>query len=325
MIKPILFFTLSLFLFSEGYAQKKDTSVYYLQNSGKIVSTKDSADFFLLILPPDTSIDKNLFIVKEFYRSGKVAMICKSTTNIVGKLKFEGTQVVFFPNGRRMQITNYLNGQISGDVLNYYPNGKLCTVKIYSPGKRPFLKQYNDSTGIVLAENGNGKWMKFDDVPFKNPYVEGNVVNGIEEGEWRGKENDTIDIVRVYKNGEITSSKDVDKSGAEVQSRSKIFTSVEKMPEFPGGLDQFYKFLGRTLNYPYLAKRNGVQGRVIVAFVVEKDGSLSDIKVIKGIGDGCDEEAVRIIGLSPHWSPAAQNGRPVRVAYSLPITFTLPN
>src|ERR1700733_3618192 len=104
---------------------------------------------------------------------------------------------------------------------------------------------------------------------------------------------------------------------------NKIFTSVEQVPEFPGGLDAFGKYLSNHIKYPAVARENNTQGRVIVQFVCEKDGSLTDIKVVRGIGDGCDEEAIRVIKASPKWSPGIQNGRPVRVAYSVPISFTL--
>ncbi|MBB6111428.1 outer membrane transport energization protein TonB [Mucilaginibacter lappiensis] len=104
---------------------------------------------------------------------------------------------------------------------------------------------------------------------------------------------------------------------------NQIFTSVEQVPEFPGGLDKFGAYLGKSIRYPAVARENGTQGRVIVTFVVEKDGSLTDIKVTRGIGSGCDEEAVRVLKNSPKWKPGIQNGRPVRVQYSVPISFTL--
>jgi protein TonB len=104
---------------------------------------------------------------------------------------------------------------------------------------------------------------------------------------------------------------------------NQIFTSVEQVPEFPGGLDKFGAYLGKAIRYPAVARENGTQGRVIVTFVVERDGSLTDIKVTRGIGSGCDEEAVRVLKNSPKWKPGIQNGRPVRVQYSVPISFTL--
>jgi len=104
---------------------------------------------------------------------------------------------------------------------------------------------------------------------------------------------------------------------------NKIFTAVEQEPSYPGGLDKFYAYLGRNIHYPAVAKENNVQGKVFLTFVVERDGSLTDIKVLRGIGSGCDEEAVRVLRAAPKWKPGIQNGRPVRVQYNVPITFTL--
>lgn len=102
-----------------------------------------------------------------------------------------------------------------------------------------------------------------------------------------------------------------------------VFTSVEQVPEFPGGIEAFGKFLAANMKYPKAARDNNVQGRVIITFVVEKDGSLTDMKVVRGIGSGCDEEAVRVLKLSPAWKCGIQNGRPVKVQYSVPISFKL--
>jgi len=104
---------------------------------------------------------------------------------------------------------------------------------------------------------------------------------------------------------------------------NQIFTSVEQVPEFAGGLEKFGAYLSKNIRYPAVARENNTQGRVICTFVVEKDGSLTDIKVVRGIGSGCDEEAVRVLKNSPKWKPGIQNGRPVRVQYSVPISFTL--
>lgn len=100
---------------------------------------------------------------------------------------------------------------------------------------------------------------------------------------------------------------------------------LEKYPEFPGGEAAFAKFLRKNLRYPYLAVESNITGRVLVGFIIEKNGTLSDIKVIRGIGGGCDEEAVRVLKKAPAWSPGLQNGRAVRVAYTMPIFFHLGN
>lgn len=104
---------------------------------------------------------------------------------------------------------------------------------------------------------------------------------------------------------------------------SKIFTAVEHIPEFPGGVNAFYQFLGDNIRYPAESRKAASQGRVLISFVVEKDGSLTNIHTVHGVDSSIDREAVRVIRLSPKWSPAIQNGLPVRVAYSVPIAFTL--
>jgi TonB family protein len=102
-----------------------------------------------------------------------------------------------------------------------------------------------------------------------------------------------------------------------------IFTSVEEVPQFPGGMEGFSMFLGKNTRYPANMRENGIQGRVIISFVVETDGSLSNVRVTRGIADELDKEALRVISSSPKWKPGVQNGRLVRVAYSVPINFAL--
>ncbi|WP_028297517.1 energy transducer TonB [Olivibacter sitiensis] len=102
------------------------------------------------------------------------------------------------------------------------------------------------------------------------------------------------------------------------------FQSVEIQPVPPGGsLEAFYKWIGANYNYPQAAKENGVNGQVIVQFVVERDGSLTDIKVLRDLKYGTGDEAVRMLKKSGKWKPGVQNGRPVRVSYSLPIRLNL--
>ncbi|HEY0769113.1 MAG TPA: TonB family protein, partial [Sphingobacteriaceae bacterium] len=101
------------------------------------------------------------------------------------------------------------------------------------------------------------------------------------------------------------------------------FASVEVLPEFPGGEKAFSAYIADNIKYPELAKANKISGRVFVSFIVEKDGELTDIKVLRGLGYGTDEEAIRILKNSQRWKPGIQNGKPVRVQYTIPISFQL--
>jgi len=103
----------------------------------------------------------------------------------------------------------------------------------------------------------------------------------------------------------------------------KIHMVVEESPEFPGGDNARIKFLRDNIIYPKIAKETGIQGPVHLTFVVEKDGSISDVNILRGIGGGCDEEAIRVVSSMPKWKPGRQNGKEVRVQFNMPINFKL--
>jgi len=109
----------------------------------------------------------------------------------------------------------------------------------------------------------------------------------------------------------------------EEEATDEIFMVVEDQPEPQGGMAAFYEYVGKNMKYPSQARRMGIEGKVFVQFVVDKDGSISQVQAIKGIGAGCDEEAVRVLKEAPKWKPGKQRGRPVRVRMVLPITFKL--
>jgi TonB family protein len=323
MIKSIFFLGLSLLFFAAD-AQKNDKEVYYVMHSGALATSTANADFMLVISPPDSAAGNKLFVVREFYPNGKIRLIGSSSTKTYENLKLQGVQITFFPNRRRMRVSIFKDSKPIGNVIEYYPNGKLYNIKSYVNEKNIFLKQCNDSTGRVIAENGNGNWLEFLDETFKGGYTTGKVENGQQEGQWlvvTGEKHFSV----TYQKGEKVSSTYSDTQSVDQQDDPKKFRPVEIVPDFPGGMEGFGKFIERNLRYPATARANNTHGRVIVTFVVERDGSLTDLKVARGIGDGCDEEALRIIKSSPKWKPGYQDGKPVRVAYSVPIAFTLSN
>ena len=102
-----------------------------------------------------------------------------------------------------------------------------------------------------------------------------------------------------------------------------ILTIVEKMPVFPGGEQELFNYLNKNIKYPAIARENGIQGRVFVTFVVDAEGKVKDAKILRGLGSGLDDEALRVVRNMPAWKPGMQNGRVVQVQYNLPIVFTL--
>jgi protein TonB len=108
-----------------------------------------------------------------------------------------------------------------------------------------------------------------------------------------------------------------------VHDANEVMTIVEEMPEFPGGQEALFAYIGKDLKYPEQAVEEGIEGVVFVAFVVETDGSISNVNMLRGIGGGCSEEALRVVQGMPNWKPGKQNGKTVRVRYNLPIRFKL--
>jgi periplasmic protein TonB len=115
----------------------------------------------------------------------------------------------------------------------------------------------------------------------------------------------------------------VEKKTEPPKEDNTIFQIVEQKPMFPDGDAALFKWLGQNLNYPTVAKENEIEGTVYVGFVVDKDGSITDVAVKRGLSGGCNEEAVRVVNMMPKWNPGKQQGRAVRVAYTLPIKFKL--
>ena len=107
------------------------------------------------------------------------------------------------------------------------------------------------------------------------------------------------------------------------EEETKVFDVVEQMPSFPGGPSALMQYLSSNIKYPVVAEENGVQGRVVCTFVVERDGSITDVRVVKSVDPSLDKEAVRVVKSMPKWIPGKQNGSAVRVKYTVPVTFKL--
>jgi protein TonB len=111
----------------------------------------------------------------------------------------------------------------------------------------------------------------------------------------------------------------------EEKEEDKIFLAVEQPAEFPGGMEAMYKFIGKSIRYPASALRMGIEGKAFIGFVVDKEGNLTDIQIVKSLSADCDKEAIRVVKLMPPWKAGKQNGRAVRSRLVLPITFKITN
>ena len=159
-----------------------------------------------------------------------------------------------------------------------------------------------------------------------NEYIIGE--DGI--GYYRGNVNDDnedeleeIEINVEPKQNEVVNEYMVPENEVEEKEEAEVFTIVDEMPQFPGGESKLMEYVSKNINYPQIARESGIQGRVFVGFVVEPDGSISNVKLLRGIGGGCDEEALRVVNSLPKWKPGKNRGKAVRVSYQIPVFFKL--
>ena len=134
-----------------------------------------------------------------------------------------------------------------------------------------------------------------------------------------------LNVVGNDENGEVLKAKEViaTEPVKPKEEENKVFDVVEQMPSYPGGMGALMQYLSSHIKYPAIAEENGIQGRVICTFVVERDGSITDVRIAKSVDPSLDKEAMRVVSSMPKWIPGKQNGSAVRVKYTLPVTFRL--
>lgn len=310
MKKTTLLVSLVVLGVSQSFAQTKNVTTVYMANSGDIVESKDKADFVRQILPPDPEGDKKTSTVLDFYMNGNKKLVAH-TRDAGASESLYGSYIEYFKDGSRKSIRNYNNGALVGDAVYYYPNGQT-----YYTINNNHIVQSLDVTGNVIAENGNGKWIIYNDA-FK-AIAEGPIVNGKQQGEWTGFNDDGEKTTGIYKNGILV-------SGNLFANDNKVYENCKDFDTqagFRGGDEKLGDFLSRNTRHSKSIQSKNIDGSVLVNFIIEKDGSLSDIKVVKGISADVDAEAVRVLENSPKWQPGILYGVARRVSYTLPISFS---
>ncbi|MEO6849096.1 MAG: TonB family protein [Mucilaginibacter sp.] len=270
----------------------------------------------------------------DYYTNGKIKSVATSLTATF-KLVLDGTRIDYFPNGKRQRTTEFKKGEPIGFITNYYPNGQLYNrLKIsrqYYPGFSLYyyddiyhtyyyqhdvnMVELRDSTGKILIQDGNGHDLVFDD-DFKQLVAEGNLKNNKREGEWRGPIADSGRFICVYHKDAIKSGVSYMKSG-----HHYTFNQIATETVFSDGVNAFDDFIKKNLQYPESAKKRKIEGRVTIGFYVEINGTLSDIKIVKGLFKSLDDEVLRVINSSPLWMPASQFGIPERMYHTVNVYF----
>ncbi|MCF0059504.1 energy transducer TonB [Dyadobacter sp. CY356] len=244
----------------------------------------------------------------EYFSIGKMAL--KKSFYLTGMLK----EMETFSDSSSIRLAYFNNGQLK----NISENPK-ANVAQYKEGKILSAWTYD---GRQMVKNGNGWWKNVTSVyegSQKLLIEEGQVVDGLKNGKWIGKLADsTLYYNEIYDVGKL-------KEGASfVNGEKVVYKESAVQPQFEGGIKEFYQFLSNNINYPPDAAKKGISGKVFISFVVCEDGSLCDYKLIKGVRDDIDHEALRVVKrMSGRWKPGEIRGQKVRVKYNLPVNFAL--
>ena len=213
-------------------------------------------------------------------------------------------------------ISSYVNDR--GEVVYYSQKAAMNEFAEEQYGTRAYIPDESESGSSYEVDDQGNEWMLFED---GTAVYRGNV-NDDEGNEEDVEVEDTEINAEVEQNDVIEEYVSVEVE-EEVVEEQEIFQIVEEMPQFPEGEAKLMEHIAKNIKYPQEARERGIQGRVFVGFVVEPDGSVSNVKVLRGIGGGCDEEAVRVIKSLPKWKPGKQRGKEVRVSYQIPVVFKL--
>ncbi len=307
--------------FVNAFAQRQN--VYFFNKRDQQVTSRDSADYTRIVREPDSG--SALYKVMEYYLDGKPKRMATSIT--IDPIKLEGPCTVYDRNGIRESVLNYHEGRMANEQVYYYRNGIISEIRNYVKGmndpKNNFNSAYlitanNDSTGKPLVIAGNGHYRSWGNS--KKFMTEGEVKDGLKEGEWSTSlNNDSLMLTETYSKGKLITG-----TGKLANGETYTYTKGEALPEFAGGVKAFYAFLSKHLRYPTQAYQERIQGRVDVAFIVERNGDLSGVHAV-GLpqNEALTAEAVRVVKLSPRWIPGIRYGRPARVTYTVPVIFSL--
>jgi len=224
----------------------------------------------------------------------------------------------------------FINEEVTDELAAIKPQAEEQIVKIEenvdeveTATPRPSAPQQMIIVEDEIAVDNETDLIVNENTPSEVPTI-GGVLQGVNAGAAASKQKRNAKASYTIQADEAMRMQERNSNAEEaVGPDTTIYSNVEQKPEFPGGDEAFLKFIADNLHYPDSAKAKGIQGRVFVTFVVEFDGSISNVNILRGIGGGCDEEAVRVMKMMPAWVPGMQRGEPVRVQYNLPIKFTL--
>lgn len=330
-------FIAALCISSFCFAQKQ--SITFIKSDGLKTNSRDSAQLIRTITEPGPG--SNYYSFTEDFVTGEPLRAGKTLRP--DEILIDSTCTVFYPSGKKLLYAIYENNRPKTETT-YFNSGAIYMVKEYTytsdatqPEKYSTESRVitcNDSTGKALVTKGNGHFVSYNPVikgktsstltslygKLSDVSEDGNVKEGRKDSIWKGKDViDPFEYTATYQNGKLISGLSVDEKGHKYK-----YTQQNVPAQFRGGMDGFYNFLGTNITYPASALTNKVHGKVYATFMVEKNGSLSDIKILNFLSDDLNKETIRVLKLSPKWLPGKKYGIPVREQFTVPINYSLP-
>lgn len=261
--------------------------------------------------------DKDLYEIKDYYKSGILQM--EGTSKTKDDLTEVGEFIFYYENGNKKAVKNYKKSRLNGKCSEWYENGnKKLEGECIEDEKTFFgdLKvfQFWNSKNVQTVIDGNGDYEEIRETF----YASGKVKEGFKDGVWEGSDKKIgYTFKENYENQKLISGVSIDSNKV-----SHDYKVLEKRPEPKNGYEHFYKYIGKKMNIPNNPKN--ISGKVILKFIVDKEGKIIEPKIIKSIGYGVDEEAVRVLMAYSDWIAGEQRGRKVRCSFSLPISIQSP-
>ncbi len=331
MKKHIFSFLLLLLPLAALYAQSPVITHY--TKKGEVVKEPTEAYFYRIVARDEQS--PGLFKYLEFYTVDNAPKTIGRLSKMTNIYTTVGDYSTFHPNGQLYQKQVFNDSNLLIDTaFSYYPNGILYTQTFHKKGTNPSLAnaemadskdetafiRVQDSLGNKLVEDGNGQLWLTDLTKDHAYYEQGPLVNHKKHGDWNGKTL-RYSFKETWNNGVLISGVSIDSTGQEVVYDEN---SLYSTPEYPGGINKLRRDVVNNYQYPKKAIEADVSGSLMVQFIVEKDGSMADYKIIKDLGYGTGENLIKVLRQQGRkWSPGLDRGRPVRVSYRLPLTMSL--
>ena len=311
----ILIFSTSL-AFSQ--APKIVSKKIFLDSSGN-ETVEDHHTSYRIIR--NYSSDSDHYEINDYYKSGNIKMKCSSSSK--NTLQIDGTSISYYENGSRKSISNYKSNRIIGKEFRFFDDGTIESEIEHIDNGGGFEQDYK----IVQFWNkerqhkvidGNGEYQTFD---ITGIHIIGQVKNGLKDGEWTGSaQYDGLKFSDSYKNDKFISGKIVDSTGKSVSYKLLLEQAKPKK-----GKQDFQNAISKVLMKTQALKVNKISGNIYCSFTVEKDGSLSNLKVLKGLDKNIDNEVLNVLKNCGSWIPAKIRGIPTAIEHSLPITVTASN